>query len=96
MLKIARHSVTSFEQAADRLYDPEDLRRGYINVPDRRRNLHRAALVTLSVGAVISALEEGRIKSVAEAIHAVSEMKKVAKGQPGSYVAIDRRKVSDG
>jgi len=48
--------------------------------------------VTLSIG-VAQATVEGRMFTDPRVVIAVaSEMKKVAKSQPGSYVAIDRRR----
>ncbi|MFI5892876.1 response regulator [Actinoplanes sp. NPDC051513] len=92
VLPLTKKSVTDFEQAADQLYDASDAERGYIEVPDRRGNKNRAALVTLSIG-VAQATVEGRMFTDPRVVIAVaSEMKKVAKSQPGSYVAIDRRR----
>lgn len=92
VLPLTQRTVTDFEQAADQLYDPADAERGYIEVPDRRGNKNRAALVTLSIG-VAQATVEGRTFTDPRVVIAVaSEMKKVAKSQPGSYVAIDRRR----
>ena len=92
VLPLTKRTVTDFENVADQLYDPEDAQRGYIEVPDRRGNKQRAALVTLSIG-VAEAREGGRRFTDPRIVVAVaSEMKKVAKSQPGSYVAIDRRR----
>ncbi|GIM97678.1 GGDEF domain-containing response regulator [Paractinoplanes toevensis] len=92
VLPLTKRTVTDFEQAADRLYDASDAERGYIEVPDRRGGKSRAALVTLSIG-VAQATADGRKYADPRVVIAVaSEMKKVAKSQPGSYVAIDRRR----
>ncbi|WP_433365545.1 GGDEF domain-containing response regulator [Actinoplanes sp. CA-142083] len=92
VLPLTKKTVTDFEQAADQLYDASDAERGYIEVPDRRGNKNRAALVTLSIG-VAQATLDGRMFADPRVVIAVaSEMKKVAKSQPGSYVAIDRRR----
>jgi diguanylate cyclase (GGDEF)-like protein len=92
VLPLTRRMVTDFEAAADQLYDAQDAKRGYIEVPDRRGSKQRAALVTLSIG-VAQSIEEGRrFKDPREVVTVASEMKKVAKSQPGSYVAIDRRR----
>ena len=94
VLPLTKRTVTDFEQAADQLYDPSDAERGYIEVPDRRGNKNRAALVTLSIG-VAQATADGRKFADPRVVIAVaSEMKKVAKSQPGSYVAIDRRRIA--
>src|SRR4051812_22832563 len=95
VLPLTKRTVTDFEQAADRLYDQSDAHRGYIEAPDRRGNKNRAALVTLSIG-VAQATAEGRKFADPRVVIAVaSEMKKVAKSQPGSYVAIGRRRTTD-
>jgi diguanylate cyclase (GGDEF)-like protein len=92
VLPLTKRAVTDFEQAADQLYEPEDAQRGYIEVPDRRGNKHRAALVTLSIGVAQATVDGRRFTDPRVVIAVASEMKKVAKSQPGSYVAIDRRR----
>jgi diguanylate cyclase (GGDEF)-like protein len=92
VLPLTKRAVTDFEQAADQLYDPQDAARGYIEVPDRRGNKNRAALVTLSIGVAQATIDGRRFTDPRVVIAVASEMKKVAKSQPGSYVAIDRRR----
>ncbi|GID27082.1 GGDEF domain-containing response regulator [Paractinoplanes brasiliensis] len=92
VLPLTKRTVTDFEQAADQLYDKRDAERGYIEVPDRRGNKNRAALVTLSIGVAQATVEGRRFTDPRVVIAVASEMKKVAKSQPGSYVAIDRRR----
>ncbi|BCB89089.1 GGDEF domain-containing response regulator [Phytohabitans suffuscus] len=92
ILPLTQQAVVDFEQAADELYDPEHAKRGYILVPDRRGNLQKAALVTLSVGVAQSTATGRKYTDPREVIAVASEMKKVAKNQPGSYIAVDRRK----
>lgn len=92
VLPLTKRAVNDFENSADQLYDPEDARRGYIEVPDRRGNKHRAALVTLSIGVAQATVTGRRFTDPRVVVAVASEMKKVAKSQPGSYVAIDRRR----
>src|SRR3954466_10761431 len=92
VLPLTKRTVTDFEQAADRLYDQGDAERGYIEVPDRRGNKNKAALVTLSIGVAQATVEGRKFTDPRVVIAVASEMKKVAKSQPGSYVAIDRRR----
>ena len=87
-------TVIDFERAADDLYDPEDARRGFLELTDRRGNVQRANLVTLSIGVAQSTFR--KFSDPREVIGVASEMKKVAKTQPGSYVAMDRRRSMDG
>ena len=92
VLSLCKTIVTEFEQAADLLYDPADLRRGFVEIPNRwGSGAARAALVTLSIGVAQSTQEVRRLQSPKLAAAIASEMKKVAKSQPGSYIAIDRR-----
>ncbi|GAB3140819.1 hypothetical protein GCM10027290_12290 [Micromonospora sonneratiae] len=90
---LTERAVIDFEKAADDLYDPKDRGRGYVELRDRRGNIQRAALVTLSIGVSVSVAER-RFTNPMDAIAVASEMKSVAKGQPGSYVALDRRRAT--
>jgi GGDEF domain-containing protein len=92
VLPLTKRAVTDFENSADALYDEADAARGYIEVPDRRGNKQRAALVTLSIGVAESKSTGRRFTDPRVVVAVASEMKKVAKSQPGSYVAIDRRR----
>ena len=88
---LTSRAVVDFEKAADALYDATDRERGFVELKDRRGNIRRAALVTLSIGVSLS--DSGkRFTDPLEAIAVASEMKTVAKSQPGSYVAVDRRR----
>lgn len=86
---ITQRAVEDFESAADELYDPVDAERGYLEIVDRRGNVRRPNLVTISVGVAVST---SRIfNDPREVITVANEMKVVAKKQPGSFVAYDRR-----
>ena len=82
-------AVAAFEMEADQLYDPEDRARGYVSVKSRRDGVKDVGLVTVSVGVALSARRA--YTDPRELVADASEMKTVAKGQPGSYVAVDRR-----
>jgi diguanylate cyclase (GGDEF)-like protein len=86
---VSERAVSAFERAADQLYDPVDAARGYVEKADRRGEMQRASLVTISIGFALST--NRAYTSPREIVAAASEMKTVAKSQPGSYVAIDRR-----
>jgi diguanylate cyclase (GGDEF)-like protein len=92
VLPLTKGTVIDFENVADQLYDAADAGRGYIEVPDRKGNKQRAALVTLSIGVAQATRESRQFADPREVMTVASEMKKVAKSQPGSYVAIDRRR----
>lgn len=90
---LMEQAIPEFERASDELYDPEDARRGYIEVKDRRGKIQRAALVTLSVGVAFSTGNR-RFDDPRQIIAVANEMKAVAKSQPGSFIATDRRLTS--
>lgn len=71
------------------LYDADDLERGYVEVEDRRKQIHRYPLATISIG--IASNDHRAIRSHWEASEIASEMKGYAKRVPGSSYAIDRR-----
>jgi diguanylate cyclase (GGDEF)-like protein len=81
--------IERFDREVPSLYDPEDAARGFIEVENRRRQLERFPLVSLSVGVASSATRH--FGHYAEAVAAATEMKTLAKQQPGSTWAADRR-----
>ena len=72
-----------------RLFDEADAGRGYIEVADRRKEMHRFPLTTVSVG--IATNTNRPIRSHWEASEIATEMKTFAKSQGRSAYAIDRR-----
>src|SRR6266508_432719 len=87
---LTERAVVDFEAAADGLYDPADAARGYLELTKRTGEIQRANLVTLSIG-VAQSVDQRRYGDPREVVAVASEMKTVAKTQPGSYVAVDRR-----
>jgi PleD family two-component response regulator len=80
--------VAAFDAAVPGFYDPGDVDRGYLEVTDRRGELRRHPLVSVSIGV---AIYSGGDRDHRAVVAAASEMKGVAKTQPGSVVAVDRR-----
>jgi hypothetical protein len=69
-------------------YDADDRERGYLEVTDRRGELRRHGLVSVSIGV---ACFTGGDRDHRAVVAAATEMKGVAKTQDGSVVAVDRR-----
>ena len=86
---LTERAVVDFEAMADELYDPLDARRGYLELTDRKGETRQVNLVTLSIGVALST--NRNYSEPREVVAVASEMKTVAKSQPGSYVAMDRR-----
>lgn len=81
--------VETFDLLAPLQYNAADQRAGYYLGKDRRGQLHRVPLMTLSLG--VATTERRRFESAAEVGRLASEMKTFAKTQAGSVFAFDRR-----
>lgn len=86
---IAKEICERWDRSIVDLYDPKDVARGFIVVADRRSQVHHFPPVTVSIGIVSTARRP--ITSHWEASEIATEMKQVAKRQPGSAYAMDRR-----
>ncbi len=87
---LAERIVERFDACIADLYDPTDRARGYIEVEDRRGELQRFPIATLSIG--IATTERRRFAHYAEAVAVATEMKAYTKRvHEGSSWAVDRR-----
>ncbi|HSE52600.1 MAG TPA: hypothetical protein VLB00_10435, partial [Gemmatimonadales bacterium] len=75
-------------------YNEQDRRAGYFFGKDRRGQLHRVPLMTLSVGIVTN--RHRTFAHPAEVSELATEMKSYAKTLPGSVYVVDRRQSSSG
>lgn len=71
-------------------YNDQDRRAGYFFGKDRRGQLHRVPLMTLSIGVVTN--QNRRFSHPAEVSELATEMKSYAKSLPGSVFVTDRRR----
>ncbi|MBK8249338.1 MAG: diguanylate cyclase [Gemmatimonadetes bacterium] len=81
--------VTTFDTLIPYQYSEQDRHAGYFFGKDRRGQLHRVPLMTLSVGVVTT--ERRTISRAAQMSHLVTEMKGYAKTLAGSVYSVDRR-----
>ncbi len=86
---IAREVIRRFDQVAPTFYEPEIATRGYLEAEDRKGQLQRFPLLSISIGVATTATR--RFVHRAEAVQVATEMKNFAKRTPGSSVAVDRR-----
>ena len=70
-------------------YNEQDRRAGYYFGKDRRGQLHRVPLMTLSIGVVTN--QHRRFTHTAQVSELATEMKSYAKTQAGSVFVVDRR-----
>jgi diguanylate cyclase (GGDEF)-like protein len=85
----AQGIVERFDQMAPDLYDGEDRDRGFVEVTNRRGELQRFPVLTISIG--IATSEIRTFQHYAEAVAVATEMKQFTKGSEGSSWAMDRR-----
>ena len=86
---VASRLVARFDAIVPSLYDPDDRRAGWIEVPDRRGAARRYPLLTLSIGVTSSV--NRRFGHFGEVVTVANELKQFAKRHPGSSYALDRR-----
>jgi GGDEF domain-containing protein len=81
--------VSVFDTLIPFQYSEPDRRAGYFFGKDRRGQLHRVPLMTVSIGVVTN--ERRRFTHAAQVSALATEMKSYAKTLPGSVFSIDRR-----
>jgi len=81
--------VNIFDTLIPFQYSEQDRRAGYFFGKDRRGQLHRVPLMTVSIGVVTN--ERRHFTHAAQVSELATEMKSYAKTLPGSVFSIDRR-----
>lgn len=84
-----RRTLAIFDARVKALHDPLDVQRGYLLVVDRQGVERHVPLTSLSIGVAISTRRQ--FSDPRSIVAVATEMKTVAKSQPGSAIAIDRR-----
>lgn len=82
--------LSVFDELIPLQYSDQDRRAGYFFGKDRRGQLHRVPLMTLSIGVVTN--QHRRFSHPAEVSELATEMKSYAKSLPGSVFVADRRR----
>jgi diguanylate cyclase (GGDEF)-like protein len=81
--------VSVFDTLIPFQYSEQDRRAGYFFGKDRRGQLHRVPLMTISIGVVTN--ERRHFTHAAQVSELATEMKSYAKTLPGSVFSVDRR-----
>ena len=81
--------IEKFDSAAPAFYLEEDRERGFIEVENRRGDMQRYPIVSVSIG--IASSERRVFTHYAEVVAVAAEMKEFTKRTPGSVWAADRR-----
>ncbi len=85
--------ISVFDTLLPFQYSAQDRRAGYFFGKDRRGQLHRVPLMTVSIGIVTN--ERRRFNHPAQVSELATEMKSYAKTLPGSVFVFDRRRDGD-
>ncbi len=88
---VADAIVSAFDEAAPGFYEAPDRERAFIEVTNRRGELQRFGLLTLSIG--IASTAKRSFQHYAEAVAVATEMKQYTKDSQRSSWAVDRRSV---
>jgi GGDEF domain-containing protein len=86
---VCAEAIAVFDILVPYQYSEPDRRAGYFFGKDRRGQLHRVPLMTLSIGVVTN--ERRAFTSPSQVSELATEMKGYAKTLPGSVFAVDRR-----
>jgi diguanylate cyclase (GGDEF)-like protein len=87
--EVCAEIVSIFDTLIPYQYSEQDRRAGYFFGKDRRGQLHRVPLMTVSIGVVTN--ERRSFSHAAQVSALATEMKTYAKTLPGSVFSIDRR-----
>jgi GGDEF domain-containing protein len=88
--RVSEEVIRVFDELMPLQYSENDQRVGYFFGKDRRGQLHRVPLMTLSIGVVTN--QRRRFRAASEVSELATEMKTYAKTLPGSVWVVDRRR----
>jgi len=92
--EVCQEIIGVFDALIPFQYSTQDRRAGYFFGKDRRGQLYRVPLMTLSIGIVTN--ERRRFEHPAQVSGLATEMKSYAKTLPGSVFVVDRRQDGEG
>jgi diguanylate cyclase (GGDEF)-like protein len=87
--RICQTIIERFDQAVPGLYDAEDRDRGHIEIENRRKEIERFPLMSISIG--VATTDRRDFTHHGEAVSVAGELKEFTKRTKGSSYAIDRR-----
>jgi diguanylate cyclase (GGDEF)-like protein len=88
--QICRSIITAFDKIIQTRYKEEDLKKGFIETRNRRGEMERFPIMTLSISVIIN--KEKMFSHVGELSHMLVDLKKYTKSLPGSNYVVERRK----
>ncbi len=86
---IGQEVIAEFDRTTPLLYEEEDRGRGYIEVPNRRHQMERFPLMSLTIAVVNT--EHAQVTHLAQLADIAQELKEHGKGIAGSVLVNERR-----
>ncbi len=87
--EVAIKSIEQFDSRIEKLYEPEDWARGYLEIGDRQGEVRRFPPTSITIAMVCD--QGGQFKHAGEVNAIVAELKKYGKSYDGSVLVQDRR-----
>lgn len=87
--KICQNIIAEFDNGVSKFFNDEDLKKGYLEVPNRRGIVEEFPLTSISIGVVVA--DQNRFANVLEIGEVGAQVKHLAKTTIGSAYSIDRR-----
>ena len=88
--EVCQSIIANFDKDVEKFFTEDDLRKGYIEVANRKGIMEQFTLTSISIGAVI--VDKNRFANILEIGEVGAQVKHMAKSIVGSSYAIDRRK----
>ena len=88
--EVCQSIIANFGKDVEKFFTEDDLRKGYIEVANRKGIMEQFTLTSISIGAVI--VDKNRFANILEIGEVGAQVKHMAKSVVGSSYAIDRRK----
>jgi len=87
---VCKNIISTFDRMAPFRYDEADRERGWIDVPNRKGEMERFPILTISIAVIIN--QKKMFKHPGEMSHMMADLKKYTKTLPGSNYMIERRR----
>ena len=88
--EICQSIIANFDKDVEKFFTEDDLKKGYIELANRKGIMEQFTLTSISIGAVI--VDKNRFANILEIGEVGAQVKHMAKSIVGSSYAIDRRK----
>lgn len=87
---VCKNIISTFDKMIPIRYLQEDRDRGYIEVHDRRGEMDKFPIMSISIAVIPN--QRKTFKHIAEMSHMMADLKKYTKTKPGSNYMVERRK----